>query len=203
MWTVTLNQSAAELLFLALFIFFSLLLFSEEKKGFSSFACARLYACVCVCENKQKGERWRVLSTTRHTEKENVCRFEIGRDKKKKSTTVSVSHAKNRREKREREREEVSSIHCDVVLEIFFFSFSFFSSIKIFYIKKMGLVDERKIIINASTHTCSRALVLLLESWWNELALGRKGWRRERHWRCHRQKQSVSHPIKIQTKIDW
>jgi len=41
----------------------------------------------------------------RHIEKENVCRFEIGRDKK--STIVSVSHAKIGRETgREREKEK-------------------------------------------------------------------------------------------------
>jgi hypothetical protein len=99
----------------------------------------------------------------RHIEKENVCRFEIGRDKK--STIVSVSHAKieDRQREREREREEVSSIHCDVVLEFFFF-FYFFSTIKIFHIKKKGLVAQQKIIIHASTHNGSRALVLLLES---------------------------------------
>jgi len=149
----------------SLYFFFSSSLLAKKKKGFSSFACALVgdYMRVYVCENKQKGECWRVLSTTRHTEKENVCRFEIGRDKKK-STTVSVSHAKNRREKREREKERKSAQFIVMSYWKFFFSFSFFSTIKIFYIKKMGLVDERKIIINASTHTCSRALVLLLES---------------------------------------
>jgi hypothetical protein len=80
---------------------------------------------VSVCENKQKGERWRVLSTTRHTEKENVCRFEIGRDKKK-CTTVSVSHAKNRREKREREKERKSAQFIVMSYWKFFFLFLFF-----------------------------------------------------------------------------
>ena len=58
----------------------------------------RLYAC--VCENKQKDECWRVLSTTRRVEKENVCRFEIGQDKK--NTAASVSHAEIKERQRER-----------------------------------------------------------------------------------------------------
>ena len=41
--------------------------------------------CARARENKQKDECCRVLSTTRHREeKENVCRFEIGRDREKK-----------------------------------------------------------------------------------------------------------------------
>jgi hypothetical protein len=40
----------------------------------------------------------------RPIEKENVCRFEIGRDKK--STIVSVSHAKIGDRQRERERKK-------------------------------------------------------------------------------------------------
>jgi len=116
----------------------------EEKKGFSSLACMLVGDYMRVCENKQKDECWRVLSTTRHIEKENVCRFEIGRDKKYCSQCVAC---RNRRE-REEEEEEISSIHCDVVLEKKFSVF--FSTIKrsLLY-KKKRLLNEGKIIINA------------------------------------------------------
>ncbi len=95
------------------FFFFSSSLWTKRKKnGFSSLACMLVGDYMRVCENKQKDECWRVLSTTRHIEKENVCRFEIGRDKKYCSQCVAC---RNRREREE--EEEISSIHCDVVLE--------------------------------------------------------------------------------------
>jgi hypothetical protein len=110
---------------LSLFIFFLSLSFvigeeKEKKKDFSSFAYMLVgdYMCMCVCENKQKAECWRVLSTMRYIKKESVRRFEIGRDKK--STTTTVSHT----EQRERGS---SSIHSDVLLEISFsYSVRFF-----------------------------------------------------------------------------
>jgi hypothetical protein len=116
------------LLFLALFIFFSLLLFGRrEKKGFSSFARGRLYACVCARTSKKAS----VGGYCRQRDMQRKKTFAGSRlGKIKKSTTVSVSHAEIEERERKR-REEASSIHYDVVLKKFLFL-----SLKISYIKK-------------------------------------------------------------------
>lgn len=122
--------------------------------------------CICVCENKQKAESWRVLSTTRYAKKESVRRFQIGRDKRELQPVCRMQN---------REKKEVAQFN-DVLLECFFlYSIIFFCYYKsLLYARKTELLCIREIIINASTHTWTGTLVFLSESWWNELALRRK-----------------------------
>ena len=140
MWTVTLDQSATELL--SLLIFFSFFSFGEEKKKDFLLLLVGDYMRV-----RERAKR-RVLAGIVDSErKKTFAGLRLG-EIKKKSTAASVSHA----EIREREGgNELNSWWCRT--GNFFFS----------HIKKWGWwVNERLL------------LTLLLESWWNELALGRK-----------------------------
>jgi len=58
--------------------------------------------------------------------KKTFAGLRLGEIKKNVPQLVCRMQKIEERREREREREEVSSIHCDVVLEIFFFFFFFF-----------------------------------------------------------------------------
>ena len=133
MWTVTLDQSAIELLFLSLqlvlFIFFplspsslSLLPFSpsligkEKKKIFFSYLCAtkRLYEYVYVWEQAKRRILPSIVDNKTHREW-SVRRFEIGRDKKNTATSVSMSHVRTGETRKTRTRQRANERRLELL----------------------------------------------------------------------------------------
>lgn len=148
MWTVTLNQSASDLLFLSLFFLslsLSFVVGEEEKKGFSSFAYILVGDYVCMR-----------VRTSKKPSLDEYCRQ---RDMQRKqafagSRLDEMKEYYNQYVACKIEKKKEVAQFSDVLLEFFSYFFLFFAIMKVSYIKrKTGLLNEREIIINASTHT--------------------------------------------------
>ena len=200
MWTVTLDQSAAELLFLALRIFSPLLLLLRRRRLFPRSSRFSMGEDERSRRRRKKGKkriffffRWwcaggRLLyacvwaGTSKMTSVGGYCRQrDIQREKAfagsrlgtiKKRTGYSqcvVGVCRNRRDER---KQAQCRGRCRTVKS--------FSSPRFSLLRRLdkckGENDgtEREITIGASARAHSGTIVFLFESWWNELALGRK-----------------------------